>query len=173
MSIALFLAVAASALTYAEQTAADGARSQRFTVEIAAARGDVWTALTTAEGWQRWAVRKAWLKSATPLVIETSYDPEARPGGPQTIVQQFDKLEAPTSLSFRTTKAPAGFEGFETYRNVVSSFTLSPSGPNTTKLTFESGPFPDTAEGRKLFAFFRDGNEKTMEQMARALSADD
>ena len=171
VSAAIALGLAAPpALALEERLAADGSRTQVFTVDVAASRDEVWAALTTAEGWKRWAVPVAWQTGSDPLVIETSYDPKAAPGAAQTIRQQFDRLDPPSSLSFRTTKAPAGFPGFETYRNVVTTFTLGSKAGGGTSVTFESGPFPDTEEGRRLYGFFKDGNRVTLERLARVLS---
>ena len=169
--VALAMQAAQPAVALDERISANGDRTQIFTVDVTAPRADVWAALTTAEGWKRWAVPAAWVRSSDPLVIETSYDPKAAPDAPQTIVQRFDRLDPPSSLSFRTVKAPAGFPGFDTYRNVVSTFTLAPKADGGTSLTFETGPFPDTDEGRRLYGFFRDGNRVTLERLAQVLSA--
>ena len=169
-AIALGLSAAGPALALEERVATDGSRTQVFTVDVGAPRDEVWAALTTAEGWKRWAVPVAWQTSANPLVIETSYDPKAAPGAPQTITQQFDRLEPPGLLTFRTVKAPAGFPGFDTYRHVVTTFTLAGKAGGGTSVKFESGPFPDTEEGRRLYGFFKGGNRQTLERLARVLS---
>ena len=170
LALGLAMAQPEPALRLEERVAADGARTQVFTFDVAAPREEVWTALTTAEGWTRWAVPVAWQTSSNPLVIVTSYDPKATPESDKTIKQQFNRLEPPSSLSFRTVKAPAGFPGFDTYRNVVTTFTLATASSGGTSVTFETGPFPDTEEGRRLYAFFKDGNRSTLEQLARLLS---
>jgi uncharacterized protein YndB with AHSA1/START domain len=174
VSAAIALGLAASAaepiLALEERVGADGARTQVFTVDVAAPREQVWATLTTAEGWTRWAVPAAWKTSSDPLVIVTSYDPKASPDAPQTIKQQFDRLDPPKALSFRTVKAPAGFPGFETYRNVVSTFILAARADGGTSVMFETGPFPDTEDGRRLYGFFKDGNRLTLERLARVLA---
>ena len=174
VSAAIALGLAASAagpvLALEERVEGDGARTQIFTVDVSVPREEVWAALTTAEGWKRWAVPAAWQTGSDPLVIETSSDPKAVPDAPQTIKQQFDRLDPPSSLSFRTIKAPAGFPGFETYKHVVTTFTLGSKADGGTSVRFESGPFPDTEEGRRLYGFFKDGNRVTLERMAQVLS---
>ena len=167
---ALALAAVQPAIAFEERVGAAGARTQIYTFAVDAPRAEVWAALTTAAGWRRWAVPIAWQRSADPLVIETSYDAKAAPDGPQTIKQQFDRLEPQHSLRFRTIKAPAGFPGFETYKAVVTTFTLADRAGGGTSVTFESGPFPDTADGRKLFGFFRAGNRQTLERLAQVLA---
>lgn len=169
--VALAIQAAQPAVALDERVTANGDRTQIFTVDVTAPRAVVWAALTTAEGWKRWAVPAAWVRSSNPLVIETSYDPKAALDGPQTIKQQFDRVDPPSSLSFRTVKAPAGFPGFDTYSKVVSTFTLVSKTDGGTSVTFETGPFPDTEEGRRLYGFFKDGNRLTLERLARVLSA--
>lgn len=172
MAAALLLLAAAppSAVAAQEVTDRQGARTQILTVEVAASRDDVWKAMTTAEGWRKWAAPVAWTRSRSPLVIETSYDTSARPDGPQTIKQQFERMEPRRSFSFRTIKAPATFEGFETYSKVVTDVSLTPLGANRTRVRFVSGPFPATAEGSRLYGFFLEGNRFTLERMARVLA---
>lgn len=166
----LLLAAASSVVSVTEVADRQGARSQVMTFEVAAPTSEVWDALTTADGWRKWAAPVAWTRSTSPLVIETSYDTAARPDGPQTIKQQFDRLEPQRSLSFRTVKAPATFAGFETYSNVVSEVSLTPLDLGRTRVRFVSGPFPDTSEGRRLYRFFLEGNRLTFERMAQVLA---
>jgi uncharacterized protein YndB with AHSA1/START domain len=165
-SLLLFATVSGSPVEAAELVDISGARSQQFTLEVAATPAELWHAFTTAEGWKMWAVPAAWVRSSSPLVIETSYDPKAQPDGPQNITQQFDRLEPQRRLSFRTTKAPAGFIGFDTYSKVVSDVTFEPVAPDRTRVRFVTGPFPDTADGRRLYSFFLEGNRSTLEHFA-------
>ena len=144
-------------------------RTMVHSIEIRASAKDVYRALTTPEGWRRWAVGVAWEVQRHPRIIETSYDPRAMPGGPATIRQLFVREEPYRLVEFRTIKAPRGFDGFDTYRNVINRLELRSVGPHRTRLRFIAGPFPDTATGRKLFRFFDSGNRKTLENMAEVL----
>ena len=78
----LLLAAASSVVSVTEVADRQGARSQVMTFEVAAPTSEVWDALTTADGWRKWAAPVAWTRSTSPLVIETSYDTAARPDGP-------------------------------------------------------------------------------------------
>ena len=152
------------------RTDRDGSRTIVLSTEIATSRTNLWRALTTADGWKSWAAAAAWQVSAHPRIIETSYDAKAGPGGPQTIQQLFVFERAPAELAFRTIKAPAGFQDFDVYRNVVNRMRLTPLDSGRTRLRFESGPFPASAAGKRLFGFFEAGNRKTLENMAEVLS---
>ena len=171
-SLLVIAAASSPAMRVDERTLPDGAREQVFTVEVAAPAEDMWAAFTTPEGWRKWAVPVAWRRSTSPLIIETSYDAAAKPDGPQTIKQQFELTEPLKRLSFRTIKAPANFPGFETYSRVVSEVTFEPLGAGRTRVRFATGPFPDTDEGRRLYAGFLEGNRSTLERMAKVLARD-
>ena len=151
------------------RTASDRSRTMVHSVVIDAPVREVWGALTTPEGWQRWAVPIAWQTSRRPRIIETSYDLKARPGDPQTIRQLFVREVPYRLLEYRTIKAPRGFADFETYTRVVNRVELTPMGRKKTRLTASSGPFPDTDAGRKFYGFFIEGNGKTFENMADVL----
>lgn len=162
-------AAAAAGVQSTVSTAPDGSRTMTHTVVIDAPVKHVWSALTTADGWKRWATASAWQVSDRPRIIETSYKADGVPGGPTAIRQLFLSEVPFRSLSFRTIKAPAGFKHFETYRKVVNRVVLTPVAIGQTRVRFRAGPYPDTVAGRELFAFFEAGNRKTLENMADVL----
>jgi len=151
------------------RTDAAGNRTMIQTVEIETSTREIYHALTTAEGWRRWAVPAAREISRNPHIIETSYDPKAPPGDAATIRQQFVRKVPNRLVVYRTIKAPSGFEEFETYRHVVNRVELTPLDGRRTKVRVSAGPYPDTPAGRKLFGFFEQGNRKTLENMAEVL----
>ena len=175
MLLAAAIAVAAQAtagpVDVRHTTAPDGGRTQIHRLIIDAPVHEVWVAVTTPAGWQRWAAKIAWTRAGRPDVIETSYDPQAKPGGPQTIVQQFFDEKPERSIAFRTTKAPRGFEGFETYAKVVNRFELRPLAQSRTEVRFTAGPFPNSADGKRLYAFFERGNRETLAHLVKVLES--
>ena len=126
---------------------------------------DVWTAISTPEGWQSWAVPLARMVEDEPDMLETSYDPAAPPGGPGTIRQLFVARIPGRLLAFRTVKAPQGFPDFETYSRVVSIFELEPRGPGSTFVRLTAHPYPDDEAGRRLLGFFERGNRSTLDAL--------
>ena len=58
----------------------DGSRTLVAEVEVDAPIAEVWTAVSTPEGWQGWAVPLARKVEGEPELMETSYDPSAPPG---------------------------------------------------------------------------------------------
>lgn len=167
LSIALALAVAAPAaaqeVAVTVETAADGTRTLIHEAVIPAPVGEVWTAVATADGWKTWAVPV--VREGPDGVFETSYDPAAPAGGPATIGQQWIAREAPTRASFRTTRTPAGFPHADAYKQVISTFTLTPEGANATRLRLSGAGYPAGPAGDALLGFFRTGNSMGMRQL--------
>lgn len=120
---------------------------------------DVWTAISTPEGWMSWAVPLAWISPANADVLETSYNSADRPGGPNTIQQRFIARIPGRLLVFRTIKAPERFPHWETYRGVTSVFELEPAGRQT-RVRLTSLGYPDTDAGNALVGFFEKGKRQ-------------
>jgi uncharacterized protein YndB with AHSA1/START domain len=177
LAIGLALGLAGSAaaapapLVSRTMVEADGTSTLVHEIRIDAAPAEVWRAIATAEGWTSWAVPVARVVDGDPALLETSYDPAAAPGGPQTIRQLFVARIPGRMLAFRTVKAPAGFPDFDTYAKVVSVFELIPQSEGGTLVRLSGVGYPDSAAGRRLLAFFERGNAVSLD-MLRARFAD-
>jgi uncharacterized protein YndB with AHSA1/START domain len=148
----------------------DGTHTLVHETVVAAPVADVWAAISTAEGWRSWAVPVAWTDPDDPEVIETAYDPAARPGQPQTIRQRFLLRVPGRFLAFRTIKAPAGFTDFDQFSRTVALFELSPHGARQTRVRLTGVGYPDSEAGRRLLGFFEEGNRVSLERLARRFS---
>lgn len=144
-----------------ESKAADGSHRLVHELVVEAPVAQVWRAISTAEGWKAWAVPVAW--APEPDVIETSYNPSARPGDTSTIRQRIIRRVPQRLLAFRTIKAPAGFPHFETYSKVTSTFMLEPAGRGRTRVRLMGSGYADDEAGRRLLGFFKAGNAKSLE----------
>jgi uncharacterized protein YndB with AHSA1/START domain len=165
MIAALLLALAAAppALAATKARAPDGTHLLVHEAVVDAAPAEVWAAISTAEGWKRWAAPVAWAPSAD--VIETSYTPTATPGDPSTIRQQV-LLRVPRRLMvFRTVKAPERFPDFDTYAKVVSVFELEAAGAGRTRVRLTGAGYADTEAGRRLLSFFERGNQVSLDAL--------
>ncbi|HYI63581.1 MAG TPA: SRPBCC domain-containing protein [Allosphingosinicella sp.] len=165
--LAFLLLLPAAALAQdvaiAERREADGTMTLVHEVVVPAAQAEVWTAISTPEGWRTWAVPAAWLVDGDTL--ETSYTPTASPGDPSTIRQHLTAILPGRTLVFRTTKAPDGFPHFETFRRVTHFFELEPAGEGRTRARLTGVGYAGTDAGRQLAAFFRDGNRVSLERL--------
>ena len=150
---------------------ADGTTTLVHEALVDASPAAVWQAISTAEGWMRWAVPVAWTSPAEPDMLETSYDPADTPGSPSTIKQQFLARIPGRLLVFRTVKAPEGFPNFAIYRGVTSVFELEPAGGGT-RLRLTSTGYPDSEGGRELLAFFEAGNAQALEALQKLFAGE-
>jgi len=167
---ALLLAAAAPAATAAhdistsEKIEADGTTTLTHEALVDAKPAELWQAISTAEGWMKWAVPVAWHSPSDPDVLETSYDANDKPGSPNTIQQRFLVRLPERLLAFRTIKAPEGFPNWDAYSRVTSIFELEPAGQQT-RLRLTSTGYPDSEAGRQLVRFFEQGNAQTLAQL--------
>ena len=148
-----------------ETPALDGSRMLVHETVIEAPLAEVWSAISTADGWRSWAVPVAWTSAAEPDVIETSYSAAAEPGGPDTIRQRILASVPGRMIAFRTIKAPEGFPNFETFRRTTGLFELEPEGDGRTRVRLTGAGYPDDEAGRQLLAFFREGNRISLERL--------
>ena len=153
------------AIAVHERRAPDGTTSLIHEMTIAASPQAVWEAIATAEGWKSWAVPVAWVDPDEPDVIETSYNPAATPGAPDTIRQRFLARIPGRMLAFRTIKAPAGFTDFDQFRHMLSVFELEPRPDGGTRVRLTGVGYPDSEAGKRLLAFFREGNKASLEML--------
>lgn len=172
---ALLIAIATPAaaeprpVTGAAALQPDGTHLLVHEVIVDAAAAEVWLAISTAEGWKRWAAPVAW--ASAPDIIETSYSADARPGDPSTIQQQV-LFRAPGRLMlFRTIKAPARFPDFDTYGKVTSLFEVEPLGPGRSRVRLSGYGYADSEAGRRLLGFFERGNAVSLEALRKSFAA--
>ena len=145
----------------------DGTHTLVHEVAVEATPAEVWTAIATADGWQTWAVPIAWIDTQDPDLLETSYDPAARPGQPQTIQQRFIVRIPGRMLAFRTVKASAGFPDFESFARVTSVIELIPIDDGRSRVRLTMTGYPDSEAGRRLLGFFDQGNAISLERLRR------
>jgi hypothetical protein len=143
--------------------APDGSHVLMHETVVAASPGQVWAAIATAQGWSGWAVPIAWSPPGDPDIIETSYDPTAKLGGPANIQQRILARAPGRLLAFRTVKAPASFKDFASFSRVTSLFELEPVADGKTRVRLTGTGYSDDETGRRLLGFFEAGNGKSLE----------
>ena len=155
--------MAQNAVSVAKHVEPDGTHTLVHEVIVDAPAREVWAAISTAEGWKTWAVPVAWVPPGQSDILETSYNPAAKPGDPETIQQRFLARIPGRLLAFRTVKAPAKFPHWEAYQLVSSVFELEQSGPKRTKVRLTGVGYPDSPAGKQLISFFERGNSASLE----------
>ena len=153
----------ADAIAVSKARGIDGSHSLTHETIVDAPVGEVWSAISSVEGWKSWAVPVAW--APEPNLIETSYDPAARPGDKSTIRQRLIAQVPGRLLVFSTVKAPEGFPHFDTYAKVTSVFELEPVSARRTRVRLTGSGYADSDAGRQLLGFFEQGNKVSLEQL--------
>lgn len=155
----------AESVAATESRSPDGSLMLVHETVVDAPADEVWSAISTAEGWRSWAVPVAW--ESAPGTLETSYDPAASPGDSSTIRQMIVASIPGRLLAFRTVKAPDGFPHFDTFTQVTAMIELEPQGDRQTQVRIVGAGYPDDEAGRQLLGFFRDGNRISLERLRR------
>jgi len=165
----LLLALPASApaqdVAISDRRESDGSLTLSHEVVVAAPVAEVWTAISTPEGWRTWAVPVSWTAPDDPESIEGSYNPAAGPGDPSIIRQHFIARLPGRLLAFRTTRAPQGFPHFDVYARVTSFFEIEAVDARRTRVRLTGTGYADNEAGRLLAGFFRDGNRVSLERL--------
>lgn len=159
---------AAEPVTVTTRIEADGSQTMSHEAMVEAPAAEVWKAVSTAEGWKRWAVPVAWQQGD---ILETSYSADARPGDASTIRQHILVRVPERLMVFRTVKAPERFPDFETYAKVTSIFELEPAGPRRTRVRLTGAGYAPSEAGRRLRTFFEGGNRSSLEALQRSFAA--
>lgn len=165
MLIAIAPALAsAQVVSISERREADGSVTLVHEVLVDAPQAELWSAISTAGGWRGWAAPVARMIDGETL--ETSYTSSAPIGESSRIRQHFAAVLPGRMLVFRTTHAPTGFPHFDLLRRVTHFFELEPaSGGVRVRLTGTG--YVDSAEGRQLLGFFREGNRIALDRLRR------
>jgi uncharacterized protein YndB with AHSA1/START domain len=169
-TLALALLIAASMPAFAApvsfeiRTEADGTATLSHEVVIPAAPQEVWAAISSIDGWKTWAVPAGWVAAEQPRVLETSYNPAARPGDAANIKNEFVSIVPGRQLVFRTVKAPEGFPHFDALSQVKQTFELTPEADGT-RVRLTGTGYAKSEAGNAVLAFFKGGNKASLEML--------
>ncbi|MGV8930385.1 MAG: SRPBCC family protein, partial [Brevundimonas sp.] len=150
----------------------NGHRIIQLALEVPATPSEVWTALTTSDGWRRLGVRFANVDFRTGGIIETGYSADAVAGSPGNIRNQITAYVPERMIAIRNVQAPPGFPYASEFAETATVMELEPVGSGRTRITltatgFAPGPAFDT-----LYGFFLQGNGMTLEALRDSFAAD-
>lgn len=150
-------------------TAADGSRTIQLSTWFPAPPAEVFQIVATPEGWKTWAAPVAMGEVKLNGVLETSYNPNAKPGDAGNIKQQFTELVPNKRIAFRTIQTPEGFPHGELYKQTTALMELTPEA-NGTRLKFTHSGFGTGKEFDELHGFFVQGDRQTLEELQKVLA---
>ena len=149
---------------------ANGDRSIQLSIVIAAPPEKVFAALSSAEGWKSWAAPFVTGEARVGGVLETSYDPAAKPGDPGNIQNQIVAWIPNRLVVLKNLKAPAGFEHADLFAKTATIIELTAEGGGT-KVTLSGVGFGPGPGFDALYAGFSWGNAYGLENLKRAVES--
>ncbi len=173
IAAAALLLVAAGPKDFASVTdssfvAADGTRTLRLSALIPAPPAEVWTALSTPDGWARWGTKTAYLDFRQGGQIETSYAANAPRGHRDNIRNQIIDIVPERLLVIRNVQAPRDFFGDAAlFGRIVGTIRLEPEAGGT-RLTLSQEGYGATPAFDNLYSHFAWGNAYTLDGLRKS-----
>lgn len=161
-----------SALIDTSSLEADGDRVMQLSVLVPAPTAQVWTALTTADGWKRLGVGFANVDFRIGGVIETSYSAETTLGARTNIRNEIIAYVPERMLAIRNVQAPPNFPHADEFSRTATVMELEPVGDAETRLTLTATGFQPGPAYDALYAMFRQSNGYTLETLRDSFAAD-
>lgn len=171
LSVTISAAAAPPVVTIAERAETDGSITMVHSAEILAKSSDVWAAISTAEGWKRWAVPVAFADFRIGGEIETSYDPAALRGSPANIRNRILAYVPGRMLALQAVQAPPGFPHPEALQQLWTVIEIEPLEGGRTRVTITSPGYNLSQPHAVLLGFFRRGNSASLANLKKSLEA--
>lgn len=159
-------ASAATAVIDDSRTEADGTRTLSLAIEVPAGAPEVWTAMTTSEGWRSWAAPVAQVDFRLGGIIETSYNPAAAPGTPGNIRNEIVAFVPQRMFAIRNVQAPpkTPFD-VPTFQSLHTVVLIEPLGPARTRVSTIQPGYRRGEPWDTVYKHFAWGNAWTLEQL--------
>lgn len=170
LALSAFLAAtavpAASPVVDASRTEPDGTRTMHLSIEVPASAADVWTALTTSDGWRGWAAPMAKVDFRLGGIIETSYNLAAAPGEPGNIRNEILAFAPQRMLAIRNVQAPpkTPFD-VATFQSLHSVVLIDPVDERRTRVSFVQPGYRSGEPWDTVYKHFAWGNAWSLEQL--------
>ncbi len=145
-----------------------GERVMELSIDVPASAADVWNAWATADGFRSWAVPFAAVDFRVGGFVESSYDPNAKPGDPNNIRNEVVAVVPGRMFVLRNTQAPekVPFDA-PTFRKTQTVVTLTALGEKSTRVTVANAGYASGAPWDGVYQFFRDGNAWTLAELRK------
>ena len=159
-------AVAASAVIDASRAEPDGTRTMHLSIEVPAPVAEVWTALTTSDGWRGWAAPMAQVDFRLGGVIETSYNIAAAPGAHGNIRNEIIAFAPQRMFAIRNVQAPprTAFD-VPTFQSLHTVVLVDPVDERRTRVSFVQPGYRAGEPWDTVYKHFAWGNAWTLEQL--------
>ena len=146
--------------------APDGTRVLRHEMLLRASPGDVWTALTTAEGWKAgFGIPFVKMDFRLGGLIETSYDAKAVPGLKTNIRNRVLSYLPLRMVSMQAEQAPPGFPAPELLPHLFTVMDGAEGGDGLVRITVSGVAYGKGEAYDKVYRLFQEGNAWTLRRL--------
>ena len=149
-------------------TEPNGNRVLKLSILVDAPVAKIWPLLTSAQGWQSWAVPTAWVDFSLGGVVETSYTATALRGQPGNIKNMIVAYVPEQLLVLRNVQAPVDFKNAEEFGRTVTVINLRAISKSRTQVEIDGVGYLPTPTFDTLLKQFRFGDSWTLEHLKRA-----
>ena len=160
-----------AAVTDTSFTEPDGDRVLQLSTIVPAPVGEVWKAITTAEGWKRLGPQSTAVDFRVGGMIETNYRPNMPMGERANIRNEIVAYVPERVLVIRNVQAPPGFAHAEEFSKTVTVMELEPVGKKETRLTLSGVGFRPGAAYDDLYGKFKGGNAYSLDLLRKSFAA--
>ena len=143
----------------------DSIRVLQQSVVVPASAGDIWTALTTAEGLMSWAVPVAAADLRIGGIMESSYDPKAKIGDSANIRSRYLAFVPERMVSFQVVSAIPCFKYGELLAGIHTVLELEPLDSGRTRVVESMVGYRPGAGYDTLYKHFEWGNAWSLKQL--------
>jgi len=143
----------------------NGSRIIQLSVEVSASKNEIWTVLSTAEGWKSFAVAFAVVDFQIGGVLETSYNPDARVGNPNNIKNQIVAYIPGRLLSIRCIQAPENFQHKQEFFATATTIEITPIKVNKSRVTLTAVGYGPGEAYDTLYNHFLRGDAYTLDKL--------
>lgn len=160
------VAAAPSSVVDASRGEPDGTRTMHLSIEVPAPAAQVWTALTTSEGWRGWAAPVAQVDFRLGGVIETSYDAAAVPGAAGNIRNEIVAFVPQRMFAIRNVQAPprTSFD-VPTFQSLHTVVFVDAVDDRRSRVSFVQPGYRSGEPWDTVYKHFAWGNAWTLEQL--------
>lgn len=147
-------------------TTASGERVLELSADVPGSVTQVWDAWATRAGFQSWAVPFAVVDFRAGGVVESSYDPAAKPGARDNIRNEIMVVVPQRLFVQRNVQAPqrTPFDA-ATFQKTLTTVSLTPLGEDRTRVTVTNSGYQEGAPWDGVYQFFRAGNAWSLQQL--------
>ena len=146
-----------------------GQRAIQLSAEMPASAERAYAMFTSSEAFSSWAVAVSKIDFRVGGTIESSYDPKARIGDPENIVNRIEAYVPGRLLVIRNVQAPSGLPGRDLFKQTVTVLQFEPLGADRSRVVVTNSGYGSGGEWDTLYKHFEWGDAYTLAALRKRL----